>query len=211
MTLLDSNCKPSVEPNELVRLALLGSQDAANAIVDHFRPRLVFVIAKRLRGTTIDPEDVVQESLAKAFQQILTFNPKYQFSTWLFTIAFHTASDAVRKHIRRPSSQYHDLDSVAAKRIAPESDDNSHTIWNVAQSALVQSQFEVLWLRFGEQLSIADVAKILNKTQVGVRVLLHRARSKLQFALEKEGAMAPSSRADTPELKDGTPIEQWGT
>jgi RNA polymerase sigma-70 factor (ECF subfamily) len=207
--LLESNGLPIGEPNRLAHLALMGSLEAANALVDYFRPRLVFMIAKRLRGTTIDPEDVVQESLTKAFQQIHTFNPQYQFSTWLFTIAIRSATDARRKYQRHPANIQYELDGFAAKPPAHESEDTTQRIWQLAQSVLVESQFEVLWLRFGEEMTIADIAKVLRKTQVGVRVLLHRARTKLQSAMEKNNTLVPSEGTSISKPTDGIPAERW--
>ena len=40
-------------------------------------------------------------------------------------------------------------------------------------------QYQALWLRYAEDMSIKEIAKVLRKSQVGVKVLLYRARIKL--------------------------------
>lgn len=187
-----------VNPNELARRAQLGSVESLEALVVHFRPRLIFLLTKRLIGTGIDAEDIVQEALVKACMQIHTFNPKYQFSTWVFTIAIRTSMDAVRKMKRAPRRIDFALDQFETRSNPTMEDSECHDrIWSIAKESLPSAQFEVLWLRFGEELGIPEVANILGRTQVGVRVLLHRARTKLHSVLKLPDAMSkPNSWQD---------------
>jgi RNA polymerase sigma-70 factor, ECF subfamily len=178
----------TIPPNELARRAQRGCLESTELLVRHFRPRLVLLLSKRLDGTRIDPEDVAQEALTKAFLKIESFNDSYQFSTWVYTIAFRTATDAMRREKRNPIRTGVDL-TIHAMRPPAEAGPSSmsvQTIWSMAERVLPQSQFEVLWLRFGEDLSLEDVAKSLGRTRVGTRVLLHRARSRLKIAMEQE-------------------------
>lgn len=57
-------------------------------------------------------------------------------------------------------------------------EENYKSIWNTAQT-LQQYQYEALWLRYVEDMSVKEIAKVLKKTQIHVRVLLHRARLNL--------------------------------
>ncbi|MCA9261441.1 MAG: sigma-70 family RNA polymerase sigma factor, partial [Planctomycetales bacterium] len=53
-------------------------------------------------------------------------------------------------------------------------------LWMIANSVLSEPQYTTLWLRYGEGLSVAEVASALGKSRVGVRALLHRARQTLK-------------------------------
>lgn len=44
-----------------------------------------------------EPKDICQEAFHKAFHNISTYNPNYEFSTWLFNIAKNIAIDYSRK------------------------------------------------------------------------------------------------------------------
>ena len=187
--ILDSLELQGVEPNDLIRRIQAGCADSATELSNRFMPRLLILLERRLAGRRTDAEDIAQESLAKAFQHLDRFDFKYQFSTWLYTIAFRLASDFVRKEKRRPKSVSIDaLDfdsSLVAHRSEPREREAVEDVWSVARSTLVESQYTILWLKYGEGLSIQEISGVLNKTQIGVRVQLHRARGKLQKEINR--------------------------
>ncbi|MCH8914201.1 MAG: sigma-70 region 4 domain-containing protein, partial [Planctomycetes bacterium] len=49
-------------------------------------------------------------------------------------------------------------------------------IWDLADRVLGQTQREALWLRYAEAMPIRDVAKVLGRSPVTLRVMLFRAR-----------------------------------
>ena len=51
--------------------------------------------------------------------------------------------------------------------------------WALARNALSPAQFQALWFRYVEDLSVAEIARILRLTQTHVKVLLFRARISL--------------------------------
>ncbi len=170
----------AVEPNDLVRHALAGSPDAFSELSRRFRPRLLHLLQRRFDGQIADAEDVTQEAFARAFQHLHRFDPQYRFSTWLYTIALRLAYDH-RRDLHRDAQRTRPLDSdppshrssTAEEALKREESDN---LWGLARSLLSSPQYTALWLRYGEDLPLKDVAQAMDKTQVGVRVLLHRAR-----------------------------------
>jgi len=128
----------------------------------------------RITGDRNDAEDLVQETFVRAYVNIHTYKCSWEFSTWLYTIARRLASS----HYRRARGA-----SVAAPA-APGSPDpaalacaeeDRQGLWSAARD-LPAAQYEALWLRYGEDMSIKQIAKILRKSQVSVKVLLYRAR-----------------------------------
>ena len=57
-------------------------------------------------------------------------------------------------------------------------EENYENIWKAAQT-LQQYQYEALWLRYVEDMPVKEIARVLKKSRVHVRVLLHRARLNL--------------------------------
>lgn len=174
-----------VESGELARRAHSGCALAFEELARRFRPRLVLALSRRLNGNRADAEDVTQETFARAWQKIGLFDLQYHFSTWLYTIAFRLATDHRRreKHNRRnvvlcdtAETPAPDGDAVAAAARA----DEVQNIWRHAKDALSAQQYDVLWLRYGEDRSVPGIAKALGRTRTGVRVTLHRARKALQ-------------------------------
>ncbi|HBE71743.1 MAG TPA: hypothetical protein DDW52_26670, partial [Planctomycetaceae bacterium] len=64
----------------------------------------------------------------------------------------------------------------------------SSNIWATASANLSADQYAALWLRYGEDMDMSEIASVLGKTKVGVRVMLHRARGKLETVLSDEGS-----------------------
>ena len=52
------------------------------------------------------------------------------------------------------------------------------------RALLPEGQFQALWLRYAEDMRVAQIARVLGKTQTHVKVLLFRARRKLAVELE---------------------------
>jgi RNA polymerase sigma-70 factor (ECF subfamily) len=80
----------------LVAAAKLGSREAFEILVERHERR-IFCFALRITRNRQDAEDVVQQSLQKAFTHLRKFEEKSSFSTWLTSIAFNEARMLLRK------------------------------------------------------------------------------------------------------------------
>src|ERR1700756_865010 len=77
-----------------------GDTDAFRVLVErHSRP--LFRVAFRMTGNEQDAEDVVQETLLRAYRQIGTFDERASFGTWLYRITVNCSLDLVRSRKRR--------------------------------------------------------------------------------------------------------------
>lgn len=188
----------TVEPNELVRRAAGGCADSFTELSRRFRPRLLCLVERRL-GHRADAEDVAQASLARAFQHLDRFDPRYRFSTWLYTIAIRLAHDHARSRRRRPPHVALDEttcpSAAADETLAAQRQDEVDNVWQLAKRVLSDSQFTAMWLRYGEDLTATEVAQVMQRTCIGVRVLLHRARTRLVAEMiDREPKMLASQR-----------------
>ncbi len=166
---------------QIATAAFADETAAFESLFRHFHPRLVRFLAKLLEGSSVDPEDVAQESMVKAWAKRDQFDPKYQFSTWAYTIARRTAADHLRN--QPPAVTQTHLDEVEVSGDAAEdlieSRETAANLWHVAQRVLSSSQYAALWLRYGEDMTVKEISRILEKSSVSTRVLLHRARTTL--------------------------------
>ena len=62
--------------------------------------------------------------------------------------------------------------------------EEGQSLWGLARRRLPEAQFQALWLRYAEDLSVAGIAQVLHKTQTHVKVLLFRARQVLARELK---------------------------
>lgn len=89
---------------DLVQLAIGGEEMAYTALTNRYRKSLIAYIGKLLSSNkgnepevALEPGDICQEAFNKAFLNIRNYNPNYEFSTWLFSIAKNSFIDYMRK------------------------------------------------------------------------------------------------------------------
>jgi RNA polymerase sigma-70 factor (ECF subfamily) len=133
-------------------------------------------------GDRMEAEDLTQQVFLNAVQSIGSYKWKgMPFSAWLYRIAHNQIVDYFRKKAKRPTVTLDDTDP-------PGGDDPQKTaevqltMEELARATqkLTESQREVISLRFGGQLSIAEVAKTMGKTEGAIKALQHSAVAALR-------------------------------
>jgi RNA polymerase sigma-70 factor (ECF subfamily) len=162
---------------ELARRAGAGCADSFTALVARHGAG-VFNYLLRMTGNPHDAEDLTQETFLKVFRSLGRADAPVAFTAWLFTIARRTALNHFRA--ARPVEE---LDPETASgtpdpaAIAAATEDR-RSLWALAKR-LKRRQFEALWLRYAEGLSVKEVARVMRLHSIHVRVLLHRGRQRL--------------------------------
>jgi RNA polymerase sigma-70 factor (ECF subfamily) len=173
----DEHQAPAPEA-DLVRLALVGDADAAREIVRSHHQR-IFNFVHQLTRHRQDAEDIAQETFVKAFRGLHRFDTNRPLANWLLTIARRTALN----HFRSARKWELLPDDTPAQQSSPDRDAEQHDqvddIWDRARRLLSRREFEVLWLRFGEDLSVEETARTAGLTRTHVKVLVFRARQRL--------------------------------
>ena len=165
----------------LVSRAQSGSLPCFAELVKRFEGRL-FNFLRRRTGSTHDAEDLVQDAFVRAWQRIDQYDARWQFSTWLFTIAHRLAITHGRRRQREVTwAEGSDVPTVERDDPARAVDDREQCglLWDTADRILSESQRMVLWLRYAEELSNKEIARVLGRSQISVRVTLFRAREAL--------------------------------
>lgn len=133
-----------------------------------------------------DAEDLTQLTFLKAFKNLHRFDSRRPVINWLLTIARRSALN----HFRDAKSFGEVPEDVASSAPSPahcaEEKERGENLWARARRVLSPREFEVLWLRFGEELSTAETARIAGLTETHVKVLVFRARQQLL-----KGEMSP--------------------
>lgn len=152
------------------------------ASVEAMRPRLHRFCA-RMVGSALDGEDVVQESLAQAFESLPTLNDPSRLESWLFRIAHHKCVDFLRRERRRleDTVPYRDEHDVP---VPPDASPDDDAPIDEALVALVgdlppKERASVL-LKDVLDYRLDEIAAMIDSTVGGVKAALHRAREKLR-------------------------------
>jgi RNA polymerase sigma-70 factor (ECF subfamily) len=148
--------------------------------------------------SSADVAEVTQDTFVKAFRALARFDPRRSFSAWLFTIARH---ECINHHRAKPRVAEND---VLEAPVSPDPSEelalreDRHNLWRLAQRRLPGPQFQALWLRYVEDLSVAEIAQVLRKTQPHVKILLFRARNTLaQVLVSNQTADGQSLRRES--------------
>ena len=168
----------------LIDRAKAGDQTAFCEIVSMLDKR-VFNYLNKFTGNAHDAEDLTQETFLKAYRNIKRHHKHLAFCPWIYTIAKRTALNHFRgKKISCEFEDYIESDEADPLMLLGQKE-RSESFWALT-SRLKPAAREALWLRYGEGFSIEETAKVLGKNQIGVRVLLHRARNDLARILDCE-------------------------
>ncbi len=169
--------------NNLVALVKAGDEQAFGLLYDEYADRLYRYICFKITDRQ-EAENLLQEVFVKAWQGCRKLEQEnLNFTSWIYTIAHNTVNDYFRKVYRRPQTVplEPNLD-IVAKDDTSEDTQKSFTELSIekALAKLPDKYKQVLELRFLQELSVEETAKILQKNSISVRVLQHRAVKQLQ-------------------------------
>src|SRR5687767_975099 len=88
--------REQLDDRALVARILGVESDRFSELVRRYEKRVVNYVY-RITHRYEDAHDLAQEIFVKVFLALDRYDPKYQFSTWLFRIAQNSAIDALRK------------------------------------------------------------------------------------------------------------------
>jgi RNA polymerase sigma-70 factor, ECF subfamily len=158
--------------------------------IEPLRPDL-FRYCRALCGNVFDAEDLVQETLLKAFSKLSEMhwqvdNPR----AWLFRVASNQFIDQQRKHT--PTAMPENFDAPANN--APElSSEIREALAQLASRLPAQERVAVL-LKDVFDFSLDEIGAQLGTTSGAVKAALNRGRAKLSQPLPKQAAPVPAER-----------------
>src|SRR6202167_2143678 len=107
------------EDSTLIALALAGQNECFAALIDRHLAPIRKRIASVVRNAA-DVDDVLQETLLKAWRRLSTFRSESSFRTWLTRVAINEALQSYRRERCRPTCQpLTDLDAFATPSESP--------------------------------------------------------------------------------------------
>ncbi len=148
------------------------------ALVKEHQHRLCNFLQRYTRNRQ-DAEDLTQDTFHKALRNFHRYDGRASFAAWLYTIARNTAYNHHRDRKATQALDFEVPSSTASPDTTAEDADERNSLW--AQVEQLPSPYdEVLILRYRESLSVQDVARVMKRTETGVKVLLFRARAQLR-------------------------------
>lgn len=198
----------------------MASQETFMADVDPYLNSL-YSTALRLTKKPADAQDLVQETLLKAYKAYGRFEAGTNLKAWVFRILTNSYINIYRYKSRRPNEvdieneeqmfMYHRLRGSTASDVSKSVEDEflssiTDTEISKAIEDLPEQFREVVLLFDVEGLSYAEIAEMLKIPSGTVMSRLHRGRKALQKALidyaNENGIYPSSSKTDKEELEE---------
>jgi RNA polymerase sigma-70 factor (ECF subfamily) len=170
-----------------------GEQRAFDEFFNASAPRLLAYLARRSGMDSASIEDIVQNSLIKAIRNLDRYRGEAALFTWLTEICRHELADVSRKSARRPAhlsleepyadSYMEDHQLQASPAVEPlwQADAASQrgAVMTVLQR-LPAHYAIALEAKYGDGMSVEDIARQLGLTRVAAQSLLARARAEFR-------------------------------
>lgn len=166
----------------MVDAARTGDESALSELYTLYFPRVYRYILART-GSTYDAEDLTEEVFMRVLEAIERFQWRdVPFSAWVFRIAHNAVISQRRKDGTRgrsaPLSDVLAIDSQGPDELV----ENRLALNQIMEAAeqLPEAQRQVIALRFSAALSVAETAAAMGKGEGNVKVIQHKAISKLR-------------------------------
>ncbi|HEY3043286.1 MAG TPA: RNA polymerase sigma factor [Vicinamibacterales bacterium] len=168
-----------------------GDSEAFRTLVEN-HSRSAFRLAFRMTGNEQDAEDVVQESLLKAYRHLGRFETRADFGTWLYRIVANCAVDMIRSRQARqkhtwtepfePATSTHASDEPGPDRLAESSEVQRRV--TAALDGLSPLERAAFALRHYEGRSIDEICGTLGLGTSAAKHAIFRAVKKLRVELD---------------------------
>jgi len=144
--------------------------------------RALYRTAYRMTRNAADAEDLVQETMLRAYRAFDTYTPGTNIRAWLYTILYRVRTDALRRAGRTPESVQLPDDGPA---VPPEQDALARggDAISRALEQLPEAFRAAVVLRDVEEFSYDEIARILDVPIGTVMSRIYRGRTLLRQAL----------------------------
>jgi RNA polymerase sigma-70 factor (ECF subfamily) len=160
-------------------------EDFEALYAEHAEPLFRFLVYRT--GDRALSEDLMADAFERALRARRTFDPrKASRKTWLYTIALN----CLRDHARRGAAEQRALDRAVERTPDPGPDPleavGERERLERALEALAPEEREALALRFGADLTVPEIAKLLRQKLTTVEGRVYRGLRKLRDDLSDD-------------------------
>lgn len=174
---------------DLIREVLAGNNQAYAVLLGRYQ-HMVFTLAVRMLRDRQQAEETTQDVFVKAYRSLGSFRGDSKFSTWLYRVAYHKILDACAREKRRRDF----ASPVAYESLAGGSDQSTWSeilgrerreVLMGALAKLTPEENSLMSLFYLQELSLAEIAGVLDVSEGVVKVRLFRARERLKKMMQE--------------------------
>ena len=170
---------PPSEETDLVSRLKRGETDAASEFFDRYAARVRRFIAQSLGARASEADDLLQETFIALAEAL----PFFRGDSSLFTFACAIAHRKVLSFVRTNARRARLMRAATIAEPEPRREIGSHSDFNSAFERLPPEYREALMLKYVEEISVAEIARVLEISEHAVESRLARARKSLRKRL----------------------------
>ena len=192
----------SFDEQACLRRIAEGDEDAARALLRHFRSFVVRLVRSHL-PRRMSEEDLTQMIFIKIFQNLDSYAGKVPLQHWISRVAVNTCLNELRSEKRRPEWRLADFDSetsAAIERLArtetdfasPDDARAAKEILDRLLSRLSPEDRLLVTLLHLEERSVQEIHRLTGWSRTAIKVRAFRARARMKKMLAKTEAIVPA-------------------
>lgn len=174
--------------DELIQRIAQGEINAVDELIAMFYPEILRYCLWHAPDRSL-AEDAAQETFLKTIRYFDRYTHKGKFKSFLYQIALHTCIDLQRKYGHTDLSLEEAAIEIALSEPAFETVQSDMVLRQLIKSLPKDSQ-EIVLLRFGQELTLREIAKI-------VHLPLRTVQSKLRCAMKKLKSEMESGKGES--------------
>jgi RNA polymerase sigma-70 factor (ECF subfamily) len=177
--------------DELLRRCQPSDPSVVEAVVQTYRAQ-VYRLALSIMDHPDEAEDATQDALIQVVAHLDRYQVGTNFRAWIFTIAVNTCRGYLRKRAARDNMHkvLYSLQSLVGRTVDPEVivvQGETHSRLCDLVDGLPEKQRLAVILHLAHDLSVAEVAQILNTNPKTVYSRLYKAFRSLRRQLHRSG------------------------
>ncbi len=167
---------------DIILQVLAGDAEAFALLVDRHYDRCARV-AFRILGNREDAEEAIQDAFLRAYRALGSYEDRERFSAWLTRILVNQCRSVLSK-VRRSEALFIELElGHVGDFAAQEPDDGSWPDLERALAQLPADQREAIVLRFADDLTYEQMARVTGAGESALKMRVQRAFARLRALL----------------------------
>jgi RNA polymerase sigma-70 factor, ECF subfamily len=167
---------------EIIRRVLAGDVEQFGLLVDRYYPRYAR-IALHITGDREDAEDALQDTFLRAFRALSTYEERERFGAWLLRILVNQCRTHLARRRRSVPLQPDWVNWEVAEGTTPAEQIDTAFDIERALRALPEPQREALVLKYADDLSYEEMARITGVAVSALKMRVKRGAARLRELL----------------------------
>ncbi|MFQ5879563.1 MAG: RNA polymerase sigma factor [Dehalococcoidia bacterium] len=160
-------------------------RQAFSEVYQRYAPRIYSYIYQRT-SSTVEAEELTAAVFLRALSHLDSYQPQGQsFGTWLFTIAHNLLVNWYRDRERRGPLALREVNGAEDMAAALATAEDVVTVQR-AVASLPEERQQLIFLKYVEGLSNAEIGRVMGRSEGAVKSLLHRTLRALRKEIQRQ-------------------------